>query len=273
MSDASYDLHTHTVFSDGTLTPYELLERAASLGLAGVGITDHDTIAALPEADAIAPKFGLDVVHGVEVSTTWQKKDVHILAYTAFPPDGRLTTFLADMAADRERRFQRMLAILDEHGIVLDEAAIRAKAGKGTIGRPHVAQAIVDAGYAPNFQVAFQKYLVRGKPAFVPRQKITPVEAVRLIRDCGAVPVLAHPGLVRDDAIIDELIPAGLLGIEAGHSDHTPQQVQHYRSLAEHHGLLCTSGSDFHGRKGRNELGRHRTSRETVEQLRALLAT
>ena len=269
VNEGSYDLHTHTDYSDGNLNPEQLIQKAAAIGLAGLAITDHDTIEALPEAARAADRHGIDLVHGVEISTSRDEKDVHILAYFQRHPGRELSELLQHMAREREKRFERMIERLAEVGIRLNKDEVRRRAGKGTVGRPHVAQAIVESGYAKDLQAAFQKYLVRGKPAYVPREKVAPEEVVRIIRQAHAVPVLAHPGLIGDDSIIGRLVASGLVGIEVRHTEHTAGQIEHYRQIAEANGLIQTAGSDYHGRKGRAHLGKHRVGREVIDQIRA----
>lgn len=269
------DLHTHTTASDGTLAPEELVRRAAELGLDAVGITDHDTMAGLPEAEEAGRRSGIAVVPGVELSTDATGREVHILGYYCRADAEPLASLLAAMRAGREERVERILAALARAGVSLTrEDVLAAAAGEAqrpeSLGRPHVARALVQHGYAESVADAFARFLVPGKPGYVPRPKLHPADAVRCVRAAGGAAVLAHPGLVGDDSILTELLAAGLQGLEVWYPDHTPEQLQRYLRLCEDLGLIPTGGSDFHGRGERwAELGQVTAPSEVVERLAA----
>ncbi|MFS8639481.1 MAG: PHP domain-containing protein [Symbiobacteriaceae bacterium] len=248
------DLHTHTTASDGTVTPEERVRMAREAGLAAVGVTDHDTLDGLPAARRAAAEAGLELVPGVELSAEVEvggrRVDVHVLGYWVDEGDAPLMELLAERRRARERRLARILARLESGcGIVLDEARVRAIAGRGAVGRPHVARALVEQGVVSTVAEAFERFLAPGRPGYVPREPLPPARAFAAIREAGGVPVLAHPGLMPSAAW--QLLPAwkdqGLLGIEVRHSQHTEAQVETFLRWAEDLGLVPTGGSDCHG--------------------------
>lgn len=241
------DLHTHTTASDGTLPPADLVRRAHAAGITCLAVTDHDTFDGLPEAQAEAARLGVAIVPGVELSTDGSGREVHILGYFCRTDGGPLAGLLADMRAARRQRIEEIVARLRGAGVPLAAERVRAIAGEGAPGRAHVARALVELGCAPTVTDAFERYLLPGRPGYVPRRKLHPVEAVRAVVAAGGVAVLAHPGLIGDDGIVRELVAAGLRGIEAFYPAHSPGQVRSYLDLAERLGLIATGGSDFHG--------------------------
>ncbi|GAB6875689.1 PHP domain-containing protein [Thermaerobacter litoralis] len=269
------DLHTHTTASDGTVDPVERIQMARAVGLEYVGITDHDTLDGLPAAREAARAAGVGLVPGVELSTDVdlgsRRVGVHILGYWVDEDDEPLTALLARRRASREQRLARMLQRLAEAGIVLDEARVRAIAGGGAVGRPHVARALVEAGVVATVAEAFDRYLTPGKPGYVPRAPLAPEEAIAAIRAAGGVPVLAHPGLLPERLMA--LWPAwkqvGLEGIEVYHTKHSPEQAATFLARAQELGLVPTGGSDCHGpQPGQPALiGQVRVPRQWVERL------
>lgn len=247
MTSGKADLHVHSTASDGTLTPAQLVEEAASAGLAGLGITDHDSICGLEEGLAAGERCGLVVVPGVEINTDYGKDELHMLGYYF---DLESTSLNAHLKILRDARFERgveMVKRLNTLGINISMDRVEEIAGYGSIGRPHVARAIVEAGYTRTLNGAFGKYLVRGTPGYVARYKLTPFEAVQIIREAGGVAVLAHPGHSKHDELIPQLVDAGMQGIEATHTDHSSGQRRIYLKMAKKYGLIATGGSDFHG--------------------------
>lgn len=263
------DLHNHTTASDGRLSPAAMVRWAKELGLAAIGICDHDTVAGLAEAEAAAAQLGVEVVPGVELNCEAMGHEVHILGYYTDRTAGPLLTLLEKRRAARTERIEAMVRRLNEHGIAVEFAAVQALA-TGTLGRPHLAVALAQAGYAPDPWAAFEQFLKPGRPGYVPRSKLDPREAVEVIRAAGGVAVLAHPGLIGDDAWIERLVGAGLQGLEAFHSEHTPEQAAFYQRKAEALGLLVTAGSDSHGETDRRLLGTATVPLAVVSQLKRL---
>ncbi len=248
------DLHAHTYFSDGLLSPEELVERAGARYLAALAITDHDSVEALPRARAAAPP-GLEVVPGIEISSAWDGGDLHLLGYYLDLDSESLRQRLARFQSERRERAQHIMSRLGELGIPLDEEAVLTSAGPGVVGRPHLAAALVRAGHVGDLEEAFRRYLgVRGV-AYVPRPRFHPEEAIDLIHAANGISVLAHPGPALSDLVIERLIEAGLRGIEVWHPLHNAATLRRYRALARRRGLIETGGSDFHGHPRGTDLG------------------
>jgi 3',5'-nucleoside bisphosphate phosphatase len=252
------DLHTHTTASDGTLSPRELVRAAARRGVRVLAVTDHDSTDglrdALEEAEQHRP---LTIVPGLEINCDVPGAEVHVLGYLVDHEAGWFQDFLREQRAERVARVHRIAARLAELGLPIDPAEVFAIVKEGSAGRPHVAQVMVQRGYVKSVREAFDRYLHVNGPANVPRKQLTPAEAVRIIRRARGVPVFAHPGLADRDALIPELVEAGLMGIEAIYAEHSAAQTAHYQDLCRRHGLVATGGSDYHGeRSGRtNPLG------------------
>lgn len=243
---AHADLHVHSSASDGVFSPAEVIALAASKGFAALSISDHDTVAGLPEGFAAARKSGIEMVAGVELSTHLDRNEVHILGYCFDHENEGLLSALERFCADRVRRAEQMLCLLRGLGIVLDRSSIDAAAAFGSVGRLHVARALHRQGVVSTVRESFVKYIGRGKPAYVPRAHIAPAEACQLIRGAGGVPVLAHPSLLDRQSIIPKLVKEGIEGIEAFYSKVTPDVAEHYCQVAKKYGLLVTGGSDCH---------------------------
>jgi predicted metal-dependent phosphoesterase TrpH len=244
------DLHSHTTESDGTFSPRELVDEAACRSLEALAITDHDTFAGYELARPSAVELGLDLVCGIELSTKFQSRSVHLLAY--FPnvePSGEFRGWIDGLLASRNDRNARMVARLQSLGVDITLDEVKAK-GKSLTGRPHFARVLIEKGYVTSVQQAFDEYLDEGAKGFVEREEADFGDAVRRIGLAGGVSSLAHPvrltHFVLDD-VIDKMCDLGLRAIEVYHSDHKPGNVAHYRWLAEKHGLAMTGGSDFHG--------------------------
>lgn len=274
------DLHAHTTASDGALPPAELVALARQVGLAVLGVTDHDTTDGLPAALAAAGG-GLEVIPGVELSTDAPVGEVHILGYFIDYRDAGFQARLAQLRDERVGRAQAMVARLAALGMPLAWERVQALAS-GAVGRPHIAQALVEAGYVADVPEAFDRYLGRGRPAYVEREKLTPTDAVRMIRATGGVAVLAHPYIldtagrikVRLDlpALLPELCDAGLQGLEVYYTNYTRAVTAELRLVAERWGLVATGGSDFHGggTVPEAQLGAVAVPYAAVERLRAL---
>lgn len=240
-----------------------------------LAITDHDTIAGNDDAAASGDAQGVRVIRGIEISALSRQGEVHVLGYGIRPSDATTLSRIAALRGVREWRARSILDKLTRLGIHIPFEQVQALAGDGMIGRPHVARAMVKAGAVQTEQEAFDLYLAEGKPAFVPHEGLTPAQAVQLIHDANGLAVLAHPGLYVGDltALLDEMIPAGLDGIEVFYPQHTPEQTARFAELARRHRLLVTGGSDFHGRPNDAELplGSVHVPPEHVEALLARL--
>ncbi|MFM7719322.1 MAG: PHP domain-containing protein [Actinomycetota bacterium] len=247
------DLHSHSSRSDGTFPPERVVRLAAERGLSILALTDHDTMAGLPEAFATAREVGIELIPGLEFSAEHLGKSVHVLAYWCREDDPAFDAELARLRDDREHRGRRMVEKLNELGFDVSFDRVLEIAAGGPVVRPHVAQAMVEAGAVQTEKEAFERYISDGMPAHVRKHAVGAAEAVRMISAAGGVAVLAHPGLWgrRDEPVpeelIDEMAAAGLAGIEADHVDHGPEQRAHYRSRARALGIAATGGSDCHG--------------------------
>jgi 3',5'-nucleoside bisphosphate phosphatase len=269
------DLHVHTLYSDGTFTPRECLSLARERGLSTVAVTDHDTVDGLPEAFQAGRDAGVEVVPGVELSTVYEHEGVHILCYFLALDDPGLTAELRRLREDRFTRGERMVGKLQELGYPISFERVREIAHGGNIVRPHVAQALVEAGVVPMVKDAFSDELIGSKGrAYVEKHALHPLDAMRLIHGAGGVCVLAHPGTWRETSpvparLIDELAEAGLDGIEASHPEHTPEVEAKYVAQAGELGLIWTGASDCHGaRYDPVRLGMRTTPVEQFERLR-----
>ena len=247
------DLHTHTAFSDGSQTPTELVEEAAAIGLTAIAVTDHDTVNGLPEALAAGERLGVDVVPGVEINLEHDQVTMDMLGYfLAGMPNEELQAELAELRVYREKRNARMVARLAELGLPLDPEDLAAASENGAVGRPHIGEAMVRRGYVRSISEAFKLYLRRGAPAWVDRRRLALGRALKLLRASGALPVLAHPGIIRTDAaglnaIVRDAARGGMAGIECYYPLHDEGTVARCLGLAGKYALVPTGGSDYHG--------------------------
>lgn len=264
------DLHVHSTASDGTLTPAELVTHARGQGVDVLAIADHDSVQGLPDAFQAAEEADILLVPAVELSAVVGIHDVHVLGYFIDHTDAQLAGHLRDLREARMRRAQTMIEALADAGYEMSMADIAAIADGGTIGRSHVARALVVAGHASSVRDAFERLIGRDKPFYVSKDVRPPAEVVEMIVSSGGLAVVAHPGVSRIDDIIDELVDAGLGGIEAYHADHTPEQRARYAALAAQRGLLVTGGSDYHGPNAPNpEVGSVDLPKQAVQALLA----
>jgi len=243
------DLHMHSTASDGRLSPEELVRTAAHLGLAVISLTDHDSVDGIAPALKAAQSYPtLKVIPGVEVSTDVPHGEVHILGYFIDYTNPELVIKLAAFRNSRKVRAQRMIAKLATMGVHVEWNRVEDIAGTGSVGRPHIAQAMLEKGYVPSQRKAFAKYIGREAPAYVEREKMTPEEVVELIARVSGLAVLAHPAEIDDlEQLIPRLQRVGLIGIEVYYNNYPPRTTQYLASLAHKHALLATGGSDFHG--------------------------
>jgi len=240
------DLHTHTTASDGLLSPEALVQLARDAGVTVLAVADHDTTAGVDPAIAAGRRLGVEVIPAVEINTDVEDAEVHVLGYYVGHAQDWFQEFLGSLRDGRENRAERMVGKLNALGIPIEYARVRALA-EGAVGRPHVARALIEAGAVRSTEEAFQKYLGRAGPAYVERMKVTPEDAVRVIRRAGGIAVLAHPGWGVRDELIPPLVDAGLEGLEAYYPDHTPAMTDRFLELAARYHLLVTGGTDFHG--------------------------
>jgi 3',5'-nucleoside bisphosphate phosphatase len=268
------DLHTHSNASDGTLTPAELVAAAARAGLDVVALTDHDTTLGWAPAIAALPD-GLTLVPGAELSCRWYGADppiaLHLLAYLFDPRDEALGAELTRVRLNRETRAERMVALLNADGIDVRWDDVLQRAAGGTVGRPHLAQALIRLGLVNTVSEAFAPEWL-GRRYRIPKQDMDVFQALELVLGAGGVPVFAHPrasrrGPIVPDSLIVELAGRGLVGLEADHEDHTPEQRAHVRALAASLGLVATGSSDFHGSNKTIGLGAHTTDPEAYARI------
>jgi len=256
VSDKYVDLHIHTRCSDGTSTPEEIPILASQAGLEGVAITDHDAVDGIERAIAGNSSNGLEIIPGVELSTTLGGADIHILGYYI---DWRDRTLLEWIALFREKRLERARKIVEKLrtlGLDLRFDTVLEVADGAAIGRPHIADALVKEELIRFYGEAFARYIGYDGPAYFSKYAISPTEAIQLIRRGGGIPVLAHPGSVHRDECIPAMVRDGLMGIEVFHPIHPPVVRRHYEALAIKHGILRTGGSDYHGDgRGRAQIG------------------
>ncbi|MBN2112963.1 MAG: PHP domain-containing protein [Acidimicrobiia bacterium] len=244
------DLHTHSLYSDGTDTPAELVRLARRAGLTALALTDHDTLDGIPEGRTAATGAPLQFVPGVELSVDWEMGSAHLLAYWIEPGPGPLQDRLADLAEGRERRNREILAALA--GLGLDITAEELRPTPGVVGRPHIAAALVRRGLVPSMEAAFDLYLARGRPAYRPRLRLQAADAVSLARRSGGAAVLAHPHTVAAGAsdyaaALEAFAALGGAGIECHYPDYPPELQAHLAAVTRRLGLVPTGGSDYHG--------------------------
>ncbi len=250
----SSDLHMHTRCSDGLLNPEELVEAAKAAGLNYIAITDHDTvngICQLYEA-GLYPAKGIKIIPGIEFSAHHETQEIHILGYNIDIYDKNLTDRLNDVVEGRWDRFSNMVKRLQELEYDISETDVLEIAGDSTsISRSHIAQALVKKGYFPTVKDCFDEVLEKGRPAYVSHFLLEPEEIIDLIKQSGGIPVLAHPKLIKDDTLVEQLLKQGIEGVEAYYPKHSPEDTERYVAMANKYNLMITGGSDFHGIPGR----------------------
>lgn len=270
------DLHSHTTASDGRTTPTESVHLAAKKGLHALAITDHDSVSGIAEALEAAQGLGVEIVPGIEVSTGIEGQDIHVLGYYLDYESESLQLDLALLRDTRNKRNELMIAKLNELGIEItyEEVAAKQLTKDGNIGRPHIAEVLIDKQVVSSMEEAFAKYLGKHGQAYINPPRILPQEGVELILKYGGIPVLAHPGLYDHDDLIPSLVEIGLKGIEVFHPDHTDKDKEKYLRLAERYGLIVTGGSDYHGERNgivfHADLGSQTVPPEALVQLKEL---
>ncbi len=272
MNPKRIDLHMHSTFSDGVHAPSVLVDLARSKGIAAIALSDHDSLDGFPQLEAAARDAGIEVITGVELSCEYGGRDLHVLGYGVDPKNTRLQDALREFRASRERRGIRIVELLRENGVVLDIDKVLAKAEGGALGRPHIAEALLEAGYVADHAEAFAKYIGEGGPAYVEKYKMGPAEAVANIHAARGLAFVAHPGYYVDDTgSFEALLEHGFDGIEVFHPYHRPAMVERLLGIARDRGLLISGGSDFHGFAGRDNLGEPTVSYSLLERMRETL--
>lgn len=246
------DLHLHTTHSDGSFTPAEIIDLAHKAGVTALAITDHDITTGISEAAEAGKSRGIEVIPGIEISSLFGDSELHILGYCLDYQDPRLNERLTTLRESRHRRNPKIIERLQAAGIDITYDEVRAIAGTDSVGRPHIARVLMEKHVVSSAKEAFDQWLAEGRPAHVPRELPTPIEAIRWIKDAKGIPVLAHPTWVKTSEgtltdVVRQLKSDGLDGVEVHYSTHTARQTRDYLALAKQLGLLVTGGSDFHG--------------------------
>ncbi len=246
------DLHLHSRFSDGSDSPTAIVDAAADLGLTGIALTDHDILDGVPEAAAAAKRRGILFVGGTELSVSWRDQSMHMLVYFLEPGSGPLQDRLGALQESRHNRNIEITSRLAGLGVEITFAEVQQEAGSGVVGRPHFAAVLMAKGHVASVAEAFDRYLAAGRPAYVPRMRLTAEEAIRLARETDAVAVIAHPHTLqlRSEEFAGgfrELVDIGLGGIEAHYSEYTPEMRNRIAAICADLGIVATGGSDYHG--------------------------
>ena len=267
------DLHLHTNFSDGTFSPEELVANAVKQKLCAIALTDHDTLEGCERAAAACATAGIEFITGSELTAEQDGHEIHILGYFLDAQNEKLLTETAKFQLVRQNRIREMVARLNELNVPLDVEDVFKLANCRAPGRPHVARALVKAGLIATLDEAFERFLKKDRPAWVPKMKMSAPDAIALIHQAGGLAVMAHPGLNRADQVIPALVAAGLDGLECFHTKHPKATAEHYLQMTKQYGLLVTGGSDCHGlNKGRPLIGTVRLPYHRVEKLKAKVA-
>jgi predicted metal-dependent phosphoesterase TrpH len=264
------DLHLHTQFSDGTFSPAELVAHAVQQGLSAIALTDHDTVEGCAATARECEAVGIEFIAGTELTAEFADTEVHLLGYFLDTLNPRLLAEITKFQAVRQQRIHEMVARINELGVPLRVEDVFALANCKSPGRPHVARALAKAGLVKNLDDAFERFLKKGRVAWVPKARMSALESIQLIHQAGGLAVMAHPGLNRTDEIIPGLVEAGLDGIECFHTKHSTVMSERYLEIADQHHLLVTGGSDCHGySKAKPLIGTVRLPYEHVERLTA----
>lgn len=268
------DLHLHTRFSDGTFTTEELADRALKAGLGAIALTDHDTVQGCTEMKTLCADRGIEFIPGTELTAECNGSEVHVLGYWLDLESEKLTRELAHFQSVRHDRIHEMVRKLNHAGIPLLASQVFAIANCQSPGRPHVARALVEHGMVGDYDSAFDRFLKKGRPAWVPKARMDVAKAVELIHDAGGAAVLAHPGLYKNDDLIPRAAGAGIDGLECWHTKHSASVSENYLRYAAEYRLVATGGSDCHGMaKGTPLIGTLRIPYTQVERLKACCRT
>lgn len=266
------DLHTHTTYSDGFYSPEELVKKAKLAGIEVIGISDHDNIAGILEAAEVGKKIGVEVIPGLEISSDIRDREIHILAYFFEPDNPELERYLTFFREERLKRAIRIINKLKSIGFNISIDDVLETAQNCAVGRPHIAQTLLEKGLISSYYEAFNKYIGNGCPAYEKKVHLSPQSAFKIINDAGGLSFIAHPGFMTE-SLLKELINAGVDGIEVIHPSHTAQQTRFYRGIINEYFLLESGGSDFHGgkREDENNLGKYFVNSSVVEAMRQRL--
>jgi hypothetical protein len=263
------DLHLHTFYSDGTYSPAELINAVANAGINAIAVTDHDTV------DGVAPTIeegrgkDIEVIPAIELTAEYEGLEIHILGYCIDHNNASLTQKLNFLQEFRRERIHKMVEKLKTMNVDINAQAVFDISGKGTVGRLHLARALLKAGHVDSVYMAFQKYIGEKSPAYICGFRLSPYEAIKLIKDNGGIPVLAHPHSLKRDDLIPLFVDYGLRGLEAYYPEHSQNTTDHYRNLANKYNLLVTGGSDCHGHaKPEVQLGSVKIPYALVEKLK-----
>lgn len=263
------DLHLHTVFSDGTYTPEELIDKAKNNGLSAVAVTDHDTVKSIPAAMESGVAKGIEVLAGLELTSEYEGIEIHLLGYLIDYGNNGLKEKLEVLSRHRVERIYKITDKLKESGINLEAKDVFDIAKQGNPGRLHIARALVKRGFISSTAEAFRKYIGDKCPAYVSGFKLSPREGIKLIKDAAGIPVLAHPYTLKRDELIPLFVEFGLMGIEVYYPEHTQAMVNFYLETAKKYDLLVTGGSDCHGEaKSEVKIGSVKIPYELVEKLK-----
>jgi len=263
------DLHLHTYFSDGTFSPEELVGHGHRLGFAALALTDHDSVEGCARMTAACAAAGIDFIPGTELTAEHNDTEIHLLGYLVDTQNEKLLSEIAKFQAVRQNRIHEMVALINRLKVPLKVESVFALANCKSPGRPHVARALVKAGLVGSLDEAFERFLKKNRPAWVPKAKMSALEAIELVHQAGGLAVMAHPGLNRTDDVIPVLVEAGLDGIECFHTKHSTITSERYLEMADKFHLLITGGSDCHGfSKGKPLIGTVKLPYEHVEKLK-----
>ncbi len=266
------DLHVHTTWSDGVFSPEYMVQKASEAGLRAIAITDHDAVRGIDEAVEAGNKVGVEIVPGIELSTSNGIHDVHILGYFFDSHHSDMLEYVHYFQEERVKRARKIISKLWKMGIRLNADVVISSAGHGAVGRPHIADALMEEGFVLSYDEAFYKYIGDGKPAFVEKPNISPVEGITLIHKSGGLAFLAHPGMDLTDDEIIQVAKQGLDGIEILHPKHSVEMVNHFYKFANDHRLLVSGGSDCHGnRKGEMMMGRFNIPYKFIQEMKSAL--
>jgi predicted metal-dependent phosphoesterase TrpH len=269
MTEKFMDLHLHTIYSDGTFSPLRVVQVTKDKGFSAISITDHDSADGIDEALEAGRTLGMEVVPGIELSAYDGDIEVHILGYYIDYSQEWFLKKLSDIRHVRKIRYEKMLIKLKEIGIDVIDKEFPGDEKCVAYGRPHVANLLLESGYVRNISEAFKKYIGNGCPAYVEKERLSVSQAVSIIKDARGVPILAHPGILKDESKLKSYLALGIPGIEVYHSDHTLSQQMKYFDFAKKHGLIITGGSDCHGDAKKEILtGKVRVPYEFLEDLK-----
>lgn len=262
------DLHIHSTFSDGQMSPEQIIRKARKLNLMAISITDHDTISGIYPAIHLAKNLNsIEIIPGIEISTDYKRQEVHILGYYIDYNSKYLKSVLDDLQLNRVIRTEKIVKKLNNIGIDITIKEVKIQSKGPSIGRPHIADVLKQKGYVNTRKEAFELYLNRNKPAYVPRSKLSPFTAINIIKRSKGIPVLAHPGHLQNQEIISKLKNHGLEGLEVFHRDHSLKQSFYYKQFALQNNLLITGGSDCHGQEP-IQLGRYGIDKASLMKIK-----